>query len=100
VQAIVDLLNDDRNEHTNQLGGLIIQSWAEAMRTPEITGQAQAKWASARERLAILAELRMKLGYLPLEMSVADAAGTLSTMTSGIVVDQTHLGGAVTRGAL
>ena len=100
VQAIVNNLDNDRNGRNYDLRGLVIQTWAEALRSPEIAEQARDALAKGRRRLAALARRWKQLGYLAEAMQPSDAASMLLIMALGIVVDQAHLGGEATRGVL
>ncbi len=100
VQAIVNNLDNDRSGRNYDLRGLVIQTWAEALRSPEIAEQARDALAKGRRRLAALARRWKQLGYLPEAMQPSDAASMLLITALGIVVDQAHLGGEATRGVL
>jgi AcrR family transcriptional regulator len=100
VQAIIDLLDDTKHERSYHLAALVIQTWAEALRSPELGETARAAWARNRKQLSVLAGRWKQEGYLPEAMEASDAAAMLALMISGIVVDETHLGGESARGAL
>jgi AcrR family transcriptional regulator len=100
VQAIIDLLDDTKNDRSYHLAALIIQTWAEALRSPDLGETARVAWARNRKQISVLAGRWKQEGYLPDAMGAPDAAAMLVLIISGIVVDETHLGGESARGAL
>jgi AcrR family transcriptional regulator len=98
VDAVVRHLERDEREY--DLRSLVIQTWAEALRRPELGMQARHALTDGRRRLTTLAERWKELGHLPEHVRAPDAAAMLLVMTLGVVVDQTHLGGEATQDAL
>jgi AcrR family transcriptional regulator len=100
VDAVVHTLDSERNGRSYDLRSLVIQTWAEALRRPELGQQARHVLTDGRRRLTTLAERWKELGHLPEHVRAPDAAAMLMVMTLGVVVDQTHLGGEATQDAL
>jgi hypothetical protein len=79
---------------------IVVQAWSEGLRNPPIAELARSFWDAARSRLTELAAARQAAGYLPEAVRPEDAAGTLTLLVPGLVLDHTLLDGAATQAVL
>ncbi|OLL76821.1 Transcriptional regulator, TetR family [Pseudonocardia sp. Ae168_Ps1] len=100
LQAFVDILDDDTYDRRYGLQGLVVHIWAEALGSREVGDRARRALAVGRRRLTTLTGRMEQAGTLPPSMTPDDGASLLLLVIFGVIVDQTHLGGAATEGAL
>lgn len=100
LAAIVAALDERARHQGYDLTRIVVQAWSEGLRNPAIATLARAFWDSARGRLAVLAAAWQDAGHLPREVGPADAAGTLTLLVPGLVLDHTLLDGASTESVL
>jgi AcrR family transcriptional regulator len=92
---------DERARHEGyDLTRIVVQAWSEGLRNPSIAELARSFWDAARSRLTELAAAWQAAGYLPEAVRPEDAAGTLTLLVPGLVLDHTLLDGAATQAVL
>ena len=89
---------DERARHEGyDLTRIVIQAWSEGLRNPAIAELARSFWDAARDRLTGLTTAWQEAGYLPEAVRPEDAAGVLTLLVPGLVLDHTLLDGAATQ---
>jgi AcrR family transcriptional regulator len=100
LAAMVAALDERARHQGYDLTRIVVQTWSEGLRDPAIATLAQGFWDSARERLTVLATAWQDAGHLSPGVQPADAAGALTLLVPGLVLDHTLLGGAATQALL
>lgn len=100
LAAIVAALDERARHEDYDLTRIVVQAWSEGLRNPSIAELARSFWDAARERLTGLTAAWQQAGYLPEGVQPEDAAGTLTLLVPGLVLDHTLLDGMATQALL
>jgi AcrR family transcriptional regulator len=100
LATLVAALDERARQQGYDLTRIVVQAWSEGLRNPAIAELARSFWDAARDRLTTLAAAWQLAGYLPEAVRPEDAAGTLTLLVPGLVLDHTLLDGAATQAAL